>query len=83
MDIEAFKQLAKEQQHRLVAKQGVMLRERRTPNFIIFLYGLDSFYVELFFHRNSGTFATLKSFDNLDELSPYLEEIDVSQLLAF
>ena len=81
MEFEVFNRLPKEKQHKLVAKEGVMLRERRTPNFIIFLYGLEGFYVELFFHRNSGTFATIKSFDNMDELSPYLEEIDVSQLI--
>lgn len=82
MKIEEFKELSQEEQHRAVARRGVMLRDRITQGFMIFLYALDGFYIELFFHKASGVFATLKPFDSVDELSPYLEEIDVHQLFT-
>lgn len=82
MKIEEFKELSQEEQHKAVARKGVMLRDRLTHSFMIFLYALDGFYIELFFHKASGVFATLKPFDNIDELSPYLEEIDVGRLIT-
>lgn len=82
MKIEEFKELSQEEQHKAVARKGVMLRDRLTHSFMIFLYALDGFYIELFFHKSSGVFATLKPFDNIDELSPYLEEIDVGRLIT-
>ena len=80
MKFEEFKELSQEEQHKVVSYKGVMLRERITHSFMIFLYGLDGFYIELFFHKASGVFATLKPIDNTDELMPYLDEIDLSKL---
>ena len=82
MKIEEFKELSQEEQHKAVARKGVMLRDRLTHSFMIFLYAIDGFYIELFFHKASGVFATLKPFDNPDELSPYLEDIDVGRLFT-
>lgn len=81
MRFEEFQQLSLDEQHKIVSNEGVMLRERLTHSFLIFLYGLDGFYIELFFHKKSGVFATLKPFNNLDELSPYLDDIDLNKLL--
>jgi hypothetical protein len=80
MQFEEFRKLSLDEQHKIVSNKGVMLRERLTHSFLIFLYGLDGFYIELFFHKKSGIFATLKPFNNLDELSPYLEDIDLGKL---
>lgn len=82
MRLSAFRKLSPQDQHELVAYKGVLLWERKSKNFHIFLYQLGSFYVELFFFKESGEFATIKPFDNMDELSPYLAEIDVGYLLG-
>lgn len=81
MYLGAFRKLSFREQQQLVAKVGVQLCERQSRNFLIFLYQIDGFYIELFFFRESGEFATIKSFDNLDELAPYLNEIDLAYLL--
>lgn len=76
-----FRKLSPRQQHELVATEGALLCQRQSKNFHIYLYQLGGFYVELFFFRESGEFATIKPFDNMDELTPYLREIDVDFLL--
>lgn len=81
MRFSAFRKLSPQKQHELVALEGALLCERKSKNFHIFLYQLGGFYVELFFFKESGEFATIKSFDNMDELTPYLSDIDVSCLL--
>lgn len=82
MRLSVFRKLKPQDQHELVAREGALLWERKSRNFHIYLYQLDSFYVELFFFKESGEFATIKPFDNMDELSPYLREIDVGYLLG-
>jgi hypothetical protein len=81
MRLSAFRRLSPNKQHQMVASLGALLCERKTKNFLIYLYQLDGFYIELFFFKESGEFATMKPFDNLDELAPYLEEIDLTYLL--
>lgn len=82
MELSAFRKMSPQDQHELVSREGVMLWERQSRNFSIYLFQLDGFYVELFFFKESGEFATIKPFDNMDELSPYLREIDVGHLLS-
>lgn len=80
MNLMEFKQLSERKQHHLISKKGVLLSERNTKSFLVFLYQIEGFYIEMFFYKENGVFATLKSFDNLDELSPYLNEINLSFL---
>lgn len=82
MRLSVFRKLSPQDQHDLVTREGVLLWERKSKNFRIYLYQLGGFYVELFFFKKSGEFATIKPFDNMDELSPYLAEIDVGYLLS-
>lgn len=82
MRLSVFRNLSPQDQHDWVAREGVLLWERQSKNFRIYLYQLEGFYVELFFFKESGEFATIKPFDNMDELSPYLAEIDVGHLLG-
>ena len=77
-----FRKMSPQDQYDLVSLKGVLLWERMSRNFRIYLYQLGGFYVELFFFKESGEFATIKPFDNMDELSPYLAEIDVGHLLG-
>ena len=82
MELSVFRKMSPQDQQELVSREGVMLWERQSRNFNIYLFQLGGFYVELFFFKESGEFATIKPFDNMDELSPYLREIDVGQLLG-
>lgn len=82
MRISVFRKLSPKNQHELVTRAGVFLWERKSRNFHIYLYQLGGFYVELFFFKENGEFATIKPFDNMDELTPYLKEIDLGYLLS-
>jgi hypothetical protein len=59
---------------------GVLLAERLYKNFIIFLYQVDSFYVEVYHNLRFNVIQGMISFEDEDVLQPYLETIDISQL---
>ena len=82
MRVETFKRLPPKRQQQLVVDQGVPLGHRESHRYSIFLYALDVFYVELYFFKDSGEYASLKPFSEVERLEPYLEEIDVAGLLA-
>jgi len=81
MSIHSFNLLSLQRQQKLVLTKGVFLSKRKTEHFVIALYQLGSFYVEVFAHKNSSRICLISSFDSVDGLNPYLEEIDVGQLI--
>lgn len=82
MKYEVFKRLPSRRQRQVVLDIGVPLGKRERHNFCIFLFAVESFYVEVFFYKESGEYCTLHAFDEVDELEAYLEEINVEDLLA-
>ena len=80
MRFEEFKGLPPRKQHQMVMDEGVLLGMRRSQHFSIYLYALYSFYVELFFFKQTGEYVTLNPFKELEQLDPYLTEIDLGQL---
>ncbi|MGK7395840.1 MAG: hypothetical protein ACNS62_14775 [Candidatus Cyclobacteriaceae bacterium M3_2C_046] len=57
---------------------GIFLSGRKTSNFLVELYALDNFFVELFMsHSNwnikDQVIICIKCFQNTDLLQPYLE----------
>ena len=81
MKVDVFKSLPARRQQQLIVDKGVQLANRESKHFSIFLYALDGFYVELFFFKGSGEYASLKPFGEVEQLEPYLREIDVKGLL--
>ena len=80
MKIEEFKYLEKEQKKRLLFDNGVFLASRRETNYIIDLYQIDSFYVEAYHHEAELDVGYMRAFSSLEELSPYLHKIDISEI---
>ncbi len=54
--------------------------EREEGIFNILLYTMDNFYVEVFFRKGSNKVSWLNTFASTDNLEPYLEMIDISDL---
>jgi hypothetical protein len=81
MRMKDFSVLDQSDQLEHIMIRGVFLADRYTDEFTLILYGLDNFYVELYFHPQTNEMAWIKSFDNTDELEPYLQEIDLSPLV--
>ena len=81
MTLHHFNALDQDKQRWWVLERGVYLSNRKTDDFTVFLFQLDGFYIEIFFHNENDEVYLIKSFANTDELEPYLEEINLFQLL--
>jgi hypothetical protein len=81
MKVEEFKKLHPRRQRQLVVETGVPLGKRESNRFSIYLYGLHGFYVEVYFFKESGEYSTLRPFEEVDKLTPYLQQINIQELL--
>jgi hypothetical protein len=81
MTIKEFKFLEKESKHHFLLDKGVFLLTRQEPEYYIDLYQLDDFYVEAYFHYGRNRLVYLRAFTNMEELYPYLKQVDISPLL--
>jgi hypothetical protein len=82
MTLKYFRRLSETKQfHRLINK-GVCVAERITEDLELLLFQLDRFYVEVVFDKNTNEAVDARSFEDTDELDPYLEEIDLGELFT-
>lgn len=51
--------------------EGVQIAEREDEEHKISLYQIDSFYVEVFYHRIYNVIRKYRSFAAIDQLAPY------------
>ena len=80
MDLRHFHALSQEGQKETVLKRAVYLAERQTDYFNILLYQLDGFYIEVFTQKSDHTIVWIKSFTSTEQLSPYLSQINLSNI---
>lgn len=83
MTFQHFNALSSIAQQDLVYNEGVWLMERLTGSFLIVLYQIEGFYVEIYYLRSTYEVIVIKSFTNTDLLHPYLSKINVSELVGF
>ncbi|MEO6453156.1 MAG: hypothetical protein ABIN97_03745 [Ginsengibacter sp.] len=60
---------------------GIHISDRADTEHCIILFQLHSFYVELYFHIEHNSLKKFRSFSNMDYIKPYLEQIDLSELV--
>lgn len=77
MELKHFQALSQVTQREVAMKKGVLLAERKLPEFTILLYQLDGFYAELYYHPQTNEVAWVKSFSCTSELEPYLSAIEL------
>ncbi|MFL5742313.1 MAG: hypothetical protein ACJ75B_18960 [Flavisolibacter sp.] len=80
MTISEFSHMDEANQAQALIERGVFLAERLYKNFIIFLYQVDNFYVEIYHNLRFNVIQGMISFEDEEVLQPYLESIDISQL---
>ena len=80
MTIADFTLLHEIKQAQTLVERGVFVAERLYKNFSIFLYQVDSFYVEIYHNLRYNAMQGMRSFEDDEALEPYLEEIDISCL---
>jgi hypothetical protein len=77
-----FDRLSIDDQESMVFTHGAFIGVRQEPEFIIQLFQLNSFYVELFYHQVKERAIATRIFNDADKLGPYFDSIDLSGLLG-
>jgi hypothetical protein len=70
-----FSKLSEPNQYRRLLLKGVCIAERTQEGILLLLFQLDRFYVEVAFDNHSDEVLSARSFEDTDELWPYLKEI--------
>jgi hypothetical protein len=76
-----FCSLPREMQDAVVEHEAVLLAQRKGVRASSQLYQLHGFYVELLLGENNQVIR-MESFTEMQRLTPYLQQVDVSPLLS-
>jgi len=77
MKLHQFNILSEDLQYKYLLVNGVCIANRETEDNCILLFQVDDFYIELFFDHHCGQIMSSRSFDDTDELYPYLQQVDI------
>jgi hypothetical protein len=80
MKLTDFNLLDEVKQAEVLLNYGVLVAERVYKSFTIFLYQVNKFYVEVYYHNSFSMIQGFRGFESIHSLDPYLEEIDISPL---
>jgi hypothetical protein len=80
MTLQYFRKLSETNQFHRLLTEGVCVGERMTKATQVLLFQLERFYVEVEFCKDTDEAVGARSFESTDELTPYLEDIDISDL---
>ena len=80
MKMHDFQLLPEQDQIEILYQFGVYIGKHKQP-FYIFLYQLEGFYVEVFYRKYRSHVKHLHCFESTEFLDPYLEQIDVENLV--
>lgn len=64
----------------VLASEGVFLAERNDGCFRISLYQVNDFYVEIYYHKTRYFYICIRSFEDVGELYPYLQDMDITDV---
>ena len=82
MTLLSFHRLAPLEQQDHVLNTGTHLMTRQEPKYLINLYAVDGFYVELFFYRKHSQAVKINAFESTSLLESYLDDINLSELFS-
>ena len=81
MKLSDFISLNEQEKKWAVLHQGVLIGKRSNSGYMVFLFQLESYYVETYCNIANRAIETYQVFDTTGLLNPYLEEIAVNDLL--
>lgn len=82
MTVHEYNNLSQAEQFEVLYNYGTHISDRADNDYCIILFQLDNFYIELYFHILQNALKKIRSFSNVDFIKPYLEQIDLSELLS-
>ena len=65
----------------LVMAQGLTIGKAKKYNLHLNLFQFCEFYIEMLSKEDNDELVTIRAFDDMDHLEPYLEKIDISDCL--
>ena len=80
MDLFDFNTLPMQYQAQYTWDSGVFLSTRKTEAHVVNLYYTKKFFVEVHFSLRSEGVDMISSFTNIDNLDPFLDQIDLKGL---
>jgi hypothetical protein len=81
MTLQNFRALTQNKQNKKLLTEGVCIADRRTEEVQALLFQIDGFYVEVFFNGEGDEVLFSRNFEDVNELDPYLQDIDLSEML--
>ena len=81
MTLYEFKHLNINAQAQTTWDSGVFIAFREEGDEQLILYRIENFYVEVRYHSNQNQIRGIKSFISDAPLQPYLDTIDISELI--
>ncbi|HEY1111961.1 MAG TPA: hypothetical protein VGE66_00310 [Chitinophagaceae bacterium] len=81
MKLSHFILLSDEDKNKALLHLGILLAKRKSADLLVFLFQLDTFYVEMTCNLQDKTVHEYQVFTNPHLLEPYLENISLEGLL--
>jgi hypothetical protein len=81
MKLSDFILLNEEEKKLTVLHEGVLIGKRIHTDCLVFLFQMDSYYVETFCSLQKRSIEEYRVFDNTKPLAPYLEAIPIDDLM--
>jgi hypothetical protein len=81
MTLFQYRLLCEKDQVDLLYKEGTYIGKRSKPPFSAILFQLGSFYVEIYYRKYRSCITEIKCFTSTTLLDPYLEQINVDDLV--
>jgi len=82
MRLSEFILLNEQEKKSTVLHRGVLLAKRSSLESMVFLFQLDSYYVEAYCNPSNKAIEEYRMFDNTEVLNPYLDAIPLDTLLS-
>lgn len=68
-------------QANIICQRGVYLSERDEDDCLMVLYGINDYYVEVYYHLHDNEIVKFISFHSTQFIEPYLNKISLEQIL--
>ena len=82
MKLADFILLGEDERIAVLWREANIIAERKDRGYNVFLYQIYSFYIEVWHSCNLKDKYKLRSFSGTEELEPYLQKIDISNLFT-
>jgi hypothetical protein len=78
-----FLQLREDDQLETLWYNGEQIGRRKEGEFLVLLYQVEGFYVEVFYHTKQKLITKYVSFEDTDRLDPYISNMDLSLVYRY